>query len=160
MKDGAVSQQVVAINASGSKLDAYLSRALQYEVGRCVQDGKVQSRATIDLRSDVPLGERPPPYMLGQAEMTDTGPIHSTYVQFHLPRDSRVNTVTLNGEPVGTFTFEEQSRPGVLVAVKLPPRKKQRIAVDFTEPADDGPAHVVVQPLQYDPQVVVTDRGC
>ena len=69
--------QFVALNGSGSKLDAFLDRSLTYEVGRCVDEqGQVKSTVTVDLTNDIPLGERPPEYMVSLAKEGPTGPVN------------------------------------------------------------------------------------
>lgn len=152
---------VVAINASGSKLDAYLVRGSKYEVGRCVaEDGRVTSTVTVDLRSDVPLGDRPPEYMIGQAEQTRTGPINKTLNQIHLPNGAELTNVTLDGMPTTVFPFTEQGRPAVLVAADLLPRQRRTLTVEFTEPASDGPGDLVLQPLAKPQTSDVVDVGC
>lgn len=150
----------VVINSSGSKLDAWLNRGLIYDVGRCVSDGRVSSSVTVDLRSDVPLGERPPAYMVGYARMGRNGPVHIVTAQVHLPNGSEVTGTTLNGEDVGAFGFTEQGRPAVAVGVELPPRVTERVTISFTEPASDGPGVVQEQPLASPQSVVVRDIGC
>ena len=150
----------IVINSSGSKLDAWLNRGVVYDVGRCVQDGRVSSAVTVDLRSDVPLGERPPGYMIGQAQMGPNGPVHILTLQVHLPNGALVTGAQLNGEEVGSFGFTEQGRPAVAVGVELPPRFTERVTISFTEPASDGPAVVGEQPLATPQAVSVRDVEC
>lgn len=152
--------KAVLINASGSKLDAWLTRGVTYQVGRCPVDGRVDSAVTVNVRSDVPLGERPPPYMVGQANSVANGPVNFSLLQMHLPKGAEVTSVTLDGADVGRFTFEEQNRPSVLVALELPPRVTKRVRVGFTEPASNGPGVITDQPLASAPTNVVMDEGC
>lgn len=153
--------QAVVLNTSGSKLDAYLDRSVRYDVGRCpTENGRVESSVTVSLRSDVPLGERPPAYMVGEAETTPTGPVNTAILQLHLPNGARVQNATINGKSPGLLEFREQNRPAVLVGVDLPPRQRQEVVFTFTEPASDGPAEVTVQPLFREQQTVVADVGC
>lgn len=152
--------KAVSLNASGSKLDAWLNRSSRYDVGRCEVDGRVESSVTVTLRSDVPLGQRPPPYMIGQAQMGSNGPINFTILQVHLPKGSQVNSVTADGKQLGRFDFTEQSRPATLVAVDLEPRVTERVTVQFSEPASDGPGTLQIQPLASNEVRTVTDVPC
>jgi hypothetical protein len=150
----------VVINSTGSKLDAWLNRGATYDVGRCVTDGRVTSSVTVDLRSDVPLGERPPAYMIGSAQEGPNGPIHIVTLQVHLPNGAEVTGTTLNGEDTGSFTFTEQGRPAAAIGVELPPRVTQRVTFTFTEPASDGSGIVQEQPLATAQAATVRDVGC
>ncbi len=151
----------VAINSSGSKLDAFLKRSVTYQVGRCeVTKGRVQSRVTIRLTNDIPSGYQVPNYMISLAERGPTGPVNSTLAQMHLPNGSEFIEVTVDGESVGYSTFEEQGRASMVVAVNLPPREERIISVLFDEPANDGPGQAPSQPLGTDPQTKIVDRSC
>ncbi len=153
--------QVVLLNSSGSKLDAWLSSSVTYDVGRCLNENNaVNSSVSVDLRSDVPLGERPSPYMVGFARQGQNGPINSTFVQIYLPDGATLTSANLNGESVGRLTFTEQGRPAVLVAVDLPPRVTQRVSVSFTEPFDTGPGVITQQPLGSAQPARVRDFAC
>jgi hypothetical protein len=152
--------QPVVLNSSGSKLDAWLNRGVTYDVGRCERDGRVDSSVTVDLRSDVPLGERPPSYMIGQAPVGPNGPINIATLQVHLPNGAQVTGVSLNGEPAGVYTFTERGRPAAAFGVELPPRVTQRVTFTFTEPASDGPGIVQEQPLATTQAVTVREVGC
>lgn len=153
--------QFVAINGSGSKLDAYLSRDVTYTVGRCpTKNDQVKSSVTVNLRSDVPLGLRPPAYMMGDARQTPRGPYNLTFAQLYLPKNSEVTRVRLNGKEMSYLDFTERDRPGVLVPMVLPPRERQELIVDFVEPASEGPGVVRVQPLASPQPTTVIDAPC
>lgn len=150
----------VVLNASGSKLDAWLSRSIWYDVGRCVEAGRVKSSVSASLRSDVPLGVRPDPYMIGSARMGPNGPVNFSMLQVHLPNGAQLGRVTVDGERVDAFEFTEQGRPAAMVALELPPRETKRVTFEFTEPESDGPGQVEVQPLADTPDVVIANREC
>ncbi len=150
----------VVINGTGSKLDAFLSRKVTYTVGRCPTEGGVASAVTVSLRSDVPLGERPPSYMLGLAQPGPNGPIHVVTLQVHLPNGAQPTSVYADGEPAGLYTFTEQGRPAVAIGVELPPRVTKRITFSFTEPPAPGPGIVQEQPLASPQTATVRDAEC
>ncbi len=107
--------------------------------------------------TDIPLGERPPEYMVSLARSGPTGPIHDLLAQFHLPNGAEVETVLINGKESSSLQFEEQGRPAAAVGLTLPPREKVQVEIVFTEPASDGPGMVVMQPLADDPATQVVD---
>ncbi len=153
--------QFVALNGSGSKLDAFLDRSLTYKVGRCVDDqGRVESRVTVDLTNDIPLGERPPEYMIGRANEGQNGPINTVLAQFHLPNGAEVRDVRIGGKSVSSLQFEEQGRPSAVMGVTLPPREKVPVEVEFTEPAANGQGSVKVQPLASDQPSKIEYEEC
>ncbi len=153
--------QFVALNGSGSKLDAFLERSLMYQVGRCVDgDGQVKSTVTVDLTSDIPLGERPPEYMVSLAKEGRTGPINVVLAQMHLPNGAAIDEVKVNGKSVGYAPFQEQGRPSVVLSVKLPPRETKELTFDFWEPASEGPGGVAIQPLGNEQATQTLDTPC
>ena len=130
-------------------------------MGRCPnKNDRVTSSVTVDMMTDIPLGERPPEYMVSLARSGPTGPIHDLLAQFHLPQGSEVENVLLNGKEWSAFQFEEQGRPAAAVGVTLPPREKVQVEIVFTEPASDGPATVIMQPLSDEPVTQVVDLAC
>ena len=152
--------QFVVLDASGSKLDAFLQRSLTYEVGRCPnKNGRVTSSVTLELMTDVPLGERPPAYMLSLARSGPTGPIHDLLAQFHLPNGAEVETVRINGKETSSFQFEEQGRPAAAVGVTCP-REKVQLEIVFTEPSTDGLGTVTIQRLADEPVTQTMDLAC
>lgn len=153
--------QFVALNGSGSKLDAFLQRSLTYDVGRCVdKDGRVESTVTATLTNDIAMGERPPEYMISQARVGQTGPINVILAQFHLPNGAEVEDVRVDGKSASYLPFQEQDRPSLMLAVDLPPREPKEVTVTFTEPAGDGPGEVTIQPLASDQPTQVVDAAC
>ena len=151
-----------AINASGSKLDAYLSTSVLYEVGRCPVPGteRTQSQVTVRLNSDIPEGEDVPEYMVSLAERGPDGPINSTLAQFHLPLGAEILQVDLDGRSVGYAPFREQDRTSLVLPVELPPRVERNLVVKFLEPLAEGPGMAPAQPLVGEPDTTVIDRDC
>lgn len=151
-----------AINASGSKLDAYLSTSVSYEVGRCPMPGteRAQSQVMVRLNSDIPEGEDIPEYMISLAERGPDGPINSTLAQFHLPLGAEIVQVDLDGQSVGYVPFREQDRPSLVLAMDLAPRVGRKLVVTFLEPAAEGPGFAPAQPLVNDPDSTVINRDC
>ena len=151
--------QFVALNGSGSKLDAFLERSLTYEVGRCLNtDERVKSTVTVELENAIALGERPPEYM--RSGIGRDGTTNVILAQFHLPNGADIEKVTVTGKSVSWFPFTESGRPSAMVDVTLPPREPVSVAVRFTEPASDKAADVAVQPLATDQPTQAMDAGC
>lgn len=151
---------VVTLNSSGSKLDAWLQRSVDYEVGRCPVDGRVESRVTVTLTSAIPKGTTVPPYMVSGASSGPTGPINTAMAQVHVPNGGEILEVLVDGESVGYSTFEEQGRTSVVLDLALPPRQAHSMTVVFSEPDSPGPGVVPEQPLANPQHTTITDRGC
>lgn len=150
----------VAINGSGSKLDAWLRRSVSYEVGRCSAQGRVESRVTVRLTNAIPKGATIPEYMISLAEIGAKGPINSTLAQVHLPNGSEILEVFVDGKSVGYSTFLEQDRMSLVIQMQLSPREERSLSVSFTEPDSAGPGSAPAQPLGTEAETAITDRGC
>ena len=116
--------------------------------------------STIDLTSDIPLGERPPEYMVSLAKEGPTGPVNVVLAQMHLPNGAEIDEVRLDGKSVGYSPFDERGRPSVVLPVTLPPRETQQLTFEFTEPADAGPGQVAIQPLGSGQATEVVEAPC
>lgn len=150
----------VAINSSGSKLDAWLQHEVDYEVGRCASDGMVESRVTMTLTNAIPSGTVVAPYMISNARTGADGPINTVMAQVYVPNGGEVGEVLVDGESVGFSPFTERGRTGVVVDLTLPPREAHSLTVGFFEPDDPGPGTVNEQPLVNPQRTKVTDKGC
>lgn len=152
----------VAINSSASKLDAYLQRQLTYAVGRCSLAGTdlVRSRVTVKVTNAIPEAVSVPQYMIAQAQVGPNGPINSILAEMYLPMGAEVIDVSVDGHSSQYRPFVEEDRPAVLVPLTLPPRQSRTVTVEFLEPADEGAAHVSVQPLGAPQQTITTDAPC
>lgn len=152
--------QFVALNASASKLDAYLIRSLTYEVGGCPdENGRVTSSVTVNLKNAIPLGESPPEYML--SIFGPDGRTHVVQAQFHLPHGAEIQSVQVSGKEASAFQFEEQRRPSAMTSVKLPPQREVAVRVEFTEPGSPkGAGNVVEQPLGDPMETTIREVPC
>ncbi len=151
--------QFVVLNASGSKLDAYLERSLTYEVGRCPNtDNRVRSTVTVELENAIPLGELPPEYM--RSSLGREGTINLVLAQFHLPNGAEVVDVRVAGKSVSWQQFVEQGRESAVLGVTLRPRENVPVQVRFTEPTGDGAGSVIVQPLAREQLTGTSEMAC
>lgn len=151
----------VTLSTSNSKLDAYLDRQLEYQVGRCPDaDGQVRSQVAFQMTNAIPFGYRPPQYMIGSARRLPNGPVNTSTVQIYLPNGAEALDVSVDGQPVRNPAFVEQDRPAIAVDLTLPPRQPRRIEVEFSEPASDGPGIVEVQPLAHEQVTTVVEKPC
>lgn len=152
---------LVAINSSASKLDTYLQRSVDYEVGQCVDSrNMVRSTFTATLTNAIPKGQDLPEYVIAQAEVGSHGPVNSTLAQIHLPNRSQVLSVTVNGKPSFYAPFTEEGRPSLVLDLTLPPRKAQTVSVHFREPRLPGTASSPEQPLATAQETTISDRPC
>lgn len=150
----------VVINASGSKLDAYLEREITYSVGGCPADEMASSRVSMILTNDIPTGLELDPFVVGLAEASPDGPISRLDVQFHLPMGAVVSGVTVDGGAASWFGFLEQGRPSAVVGIDLPPRHPRTVELSFSEPESSDVPTVTVQPLANDPVVSIEAEKC
>ncbi len=68
--------------------------------------------------------------------------------------------MAIDGKSSQYQIFREQGRVAVLLNLVLPPRDERTVTVEFSEPADDGPATAPEQPLALPQQTSIVDRAC
>ena len=112
------------------------------------------------MTSAIPEGADIPNYMISLAKSGPDGPINSTLAQIYLPMHAQVLEVIVDGKSSQYQTFREQDRVAVLLALQLPPRQARTVRVEFSEPADDGPATAPQQPLANDQVTTIVDQAC
>jgi hypothetical protein len=150
----------VVINATASKLDAYLQRQIRYEVGRCDQGGEVLSRLSVTLTSDIPADAELADEVVGRAQVGPDGPLSRLQLQTHVAEGSVIDAVRVDGEPVAQSPFVEAGLPSSLVVLELSPRQPTTVTFDIVEAASQDQATVVVQPLARPAEVQVVDVPC
>ena len=154
------SVEPVLINIGWSKLDTYIEREFEYEVGRCVDGGEVTSNLTMRFTSDLPEGVELPEYVVGAVPVGPTGPVNRLILQGHLPPGAQIQELFVDGESSEYWEFVEAGRPAVGYILDLPPREEREVRVEFREPADGGPGEVLVQPMARGAAVSVTEQPC
>ena len=121
--------------------------------------GRVQGEGRPDQRH--PGGRQGSDYVAShRPNVGPNGPINSSLVQLYLPNHAQVLEVAIDGKSSQYQIFREQGRVAVLLNLVLPPRDERTVTVEFSEPADDGPATAPEQPLALPQQTSIVDRAC
>lgn len=155
------SVEPVLINIGWSKLDTFIERTFDYQVGRCpAVDGRVRSELTMTFESAIPPGTVLPPYVVGTVPKGAAGPINQVYLQTYLPPDSEVVDVLVDGKSTQWQPFEEAGRPFVGLTLALPARQAKAVKVVFNEPGSGATGQVLVQPMAKDATVTIGERPC
>lgn len=177
--DGAPFLRTVLVNASGTKLDAYLETSLTYRVTECsgsVRRTSVTFRVRntapatglpdyVVVRGDLPLGA----YVRGQNKVD---------LQFLVTKGATVTAATLDDETMGLPLPEDEfpasipvntsgeilgsgqqaGLPSYGLSLDLKPGQSRVVTLSLEEPPTTRTAEVVVQPL-VKPTVLTVDPG-
>ena len=154
------SVQPVVLNSTESKLDTYLDREITYTVERCDIGGRMPSTLEVTLVSDIPEGADLPSDVLGKATISDEGPESTIQLQVHTSEDAALEGVTVDGEPLAVFGFEEQGRPAFAMDLTLLPRQPTAVVLTMNEPTSTRVPEVVQQPLARPAEVSIVDGPC
>ncbi len=154
---------LVINNSAGGKLDYYLERSLDYELGPC-QGGLRPTKVRIRLTNDVPGGELPT-YVTNRLDSPHRP--HATgsnllWVSLYAGVGAKLRAARLDGERVSVISEIERSHPVYSMLVELDPRQSRTLELDLTEPAAAGPPLTPVQPLvrPQHTRVIRDPRGC
>jgi hypothetical protein len=141
---------VLSRNANPSKIDAFLSRTIDYDVQWEPSTGQVRSRVVVTLRNDAPAAGLPA-LVIGAAVALPPG-TNRTQLSVVSPFDA-VGTM-VDGQPVGSSSREDLDglrRHSVLV--DLPPGAERTVVVDLEGSVEPGPTYRLQwlnQPLLQD----------
>ncbi|MEU0481194.1 DUF4012 domain-containing protein [Streptosporangium sp. NPDC006013] len=154
---------LVVNNSAGGKLDYYLERSLDYELGPC-RGGLRSSTVRIRLTNDVPGGTLPS-YVTGRLDSPRSGHTPGSnllWVSLYGGLSARMTAVRLDGDQVKVIRETERSHPVYSALLEFAPGQSRRLEFDFTELASDDPPLVPVQPLVRPQRTRVTQdpRGC
>jgi len=154
---------LVVNNSAGGKLDYYLERALDYELGPC-RGGLRSSTVRIGLTNDVPRRSLPS-YVTGRLD--DPGRRHVPgsnllWVSLYGGLGARMTAARLDGDRVAVIRETERSHPVYSALLEFAPGQSRTLELDFTELASGEPPRVPVQPLVRPQRTRVTQdpRGC
>jgi hypothetical protein len=148
-------------SATGTKLDYYLDRALDYQAGSC---SAAQRSSTISVRL---LNAAPrqglPAYVrlrgdrdLGRKEAVERVPQNRLFVFIHATAGAALVGATIDGKPAALGSGVERGHAVFSVELTLNPGVPRTIAVHLSEPTAPGPAQTKVQPMAR-PQRTVFD---
>ncbi len=154
--------QVAIGNASGSKLDYYLRREIDYTSGDCRGDTR-ESTITVTLTNTLDETTGLTDYVaggLGTELSVDKG-TNLANVEFLATKGAVLKEMTLGD--AGAFYVEQtlHGRPYYSTRVGIAPGQSATITLKIDEPtAAAGEAEVPVQPLVDDPTVTVDVPAC
>jgi hypothetical protein len=140
---------LVINNSAGTKLDYYLERSLDYELGPCRADGNRVSKVRIRLRNDVPRG-RLPSYVterLDHPQHRAAVGSNLLWVSFYAGVDAKLGRARLDGKPAEVIKEVERSHPVFSAMLELAPRQARTLEFVMVEPASATQPVVPVQPL-------------
>ncbi|WP_326829767.1 DUF4012 domain-containing protein [Streptosporangium sp. NBC_01810] len=155
---------LVVNNSAGGKLDYYLERSLDYELGPC-RGGLRPSTVRIRLTNDVPRGTTLPSYVTGRLDVPRRSHLPGSnllWVSLYGGSGARMTEARLDGHRTGVIREIERSHPVYSALVEFTPGQSRRLEFDFSEPASAEPPLVPVQPLVRPQRTRVTQdqRGC
>ena len=144
------------VNATGGKLDYYLTRAMTYTRQGCGAGST--STSTFTLANEVPAGPLP-----GYVTLRLDKPGYRTrpgdnkvLLSYYGTPGSRVTAVTLDGRPVMAAPSSERGLPVLTLPVELARGARHTVTVTAEEPARAGRTEILRQPAVH--PVTVTTR--
>ncbi len=155
--------QLVVNNSAGGKLDYYLDRSLDYELGPCRAGSRV-SKVRIGLSNNVPDGTLPG-YVTSRLDSPGRPHVAGSnllWVSLYASVGAKLTGVRLDGQPFSVSTRSERSHPVYSLLLELAPKQSRTLELDLLEPVSDRPPVVPVQPLARSQRTrIQTDpRGC
>ena len=139
---------VVTSNAGASKIDLYLQRHLQYDVGWDPATGAVSAKLTATLQNTAPASGLPD-YVIGNAVNLPSG-TNRSFVSIYSP--FRLDGAKLNGQPVTMQSEVELARAVYSTFVDIPPGGTVTLELDLQGQLTLG---LPFYPLRMQPQPLV-----
>ncbi|GGO65611.1 DUF4012 domain-containing protein [Nonomuraea cavernae] len=155
---------LVVNNSGGNKLDYYLKRSLEYELGPCRADGTRVSRVRVGLFNDVPRGKLAP-YASGRLDSPNRHHARGSnllWVSLFASVGSKSGGMKIDGKPANLFREVERSHPVYSTMLELGPRQTRTLEFLMLEPVTAAPPRVPVQPLVHPQrtQIIENPDGC
>ncbi|MEU8245984.1 DUF4012 domain-containing protein [Nonomuraea sp. NPDC048916] len=155
---------LVVNNSAGNKLDYYLKRSLDYELGPCRADGTRVTRVRVRLFNDVPHGKLPA-YASSRLDSPDRDHAMGSnmlWVSLFAAVGAKNGGMKIDGKPASLFREVERSHPVYSTMLELGPRQTRTLELLLLEPATAAPPRVPVQPLvrpQHN-RIIENPDGC
>ncbi|MDO8732882.1 MAG: DUF4012 domain-containing protein [Actinomycetota bacterium] len=151
---------VVSNNSAGSKMDAFVSTAIDYRVGSC-SDATRQSTIAITLTNNAPKGL---PRGLGTYDRYDdySAPANSTstVLAVYPPVNSNFNSATIDGKNAPMYLGHERNRQVWYIYLPINQGQKRVLDVSFGQPRVLGvAARVITQSMAIDPEISIADEA-
>ncbi|HST46805.1 DUF4012 domain-containing protein [Jatrophihabitans sp.] len=148
------------VNATGGKLDYYLTRSMTYSRQGCGAGST--STSTFTLANEVPAGPLP-----GYVTLRLDAPGYRTrpgdnkvLVSYYGTPGSQIATVTLDGRPVVTMPSSEHGLVVLTLPVELARGARHTVTVTAIEPARAARTEILRQPAVHPVSVTTQLPGC
>jgi Protein of unknown function (DUF4012) len=134
------------VNATGGKLDYYLSRAMSYSRRGCGAGST--STSTFTLANQVPAGPLPDyvTLRLDRPSYPTRAGDDKVLLSYYGTPGSRIDSVTLDGRPVIAMPTSERGLSVVTLPLELARRSQHTVTVTATEPARANQTQIIRQP--------------
>jgi hypothetical protein len=152
-------EEVVVTNDSATKLDYFLHRSVTYTRSSC---SATSATVSLTLHNAAPR-KGLPAYMTKGVQWGDAPhPPGSEYliVSLYSTQGATVSGVTLDGQPLGTYTASDRGHPITETIVTIKPGQTLTEVFTVNEPAASGPVRVPVQPLAQPMTLRVDSPTC
>ena len=159
-ESAAPNAEVVVNNASGGKIDYYVSRTLTYSAEGCSSPSR-DSRITVALTSSAPR-DGLPEYVAGRLDADPEGPPGTVreLVALYATTGASLRAVSVGGVPQAVTLGRERGHPVFLVDAQVAPGATAVVTFDLLEPTTEGAARVPVQPMVGPAQVSAAVPEC
>jgi hypothetical protein len=133
-------------DATGGKMDYYLTSAISVASAVCRADGVPTSRVTVTLKNTAPAnaGTSLPSYVTGAGAFGVSPGTISTRVAVYGPKNGLLTATSSEGADYPTRSGTDSSRPVSLFTVDLPPGASKTVDVDFLDSEQVLPNAVVI----------------
>ncbi|GAB2478931.1 DUF4012 domain-containing protein [Jatrophihabitans fulvus] len=149
---------LVLNNASGGKIDFYLTRELAYTRTGCGSSRDIV--ATVKLTNNAPASGLPP-YVVGRADDPPPGAKPGDVRQvmdFYASAGAQLLGVTMDGRRTSAAELRDLGRPLFRMELEIPRGTTRTIILHLREPAGDGRPAVVWQQPGVTPLAVTTEQ--
>jgi hypothetical protein len=160
---------MAVINASGNKLDYYLSGALRYDLLGCRPDGSRDTRITVTLTNSTPAGGAGLPLVVAERLDLTSGPrspAHAKggqdydYLQVYGAAGARLISVQQDGKPIQAWTGAERGHPVYRIGVATNPQSTTVVTFDLVEPASSAPVRTFASPMVKSVPILADATQC
>jgi hypothetical protein len=152
-------------SATGSKLDYYLDRSLDYQAGSCSGPNR-DSTITVRLLNSAPRHGLPP-YVrlrgdrdLGRKDEVERVPQSRLFVFIHATAGAALVGATVDGKPAQVGAGVERGHSVFSLELTLNPGVPRTITLHLSEPTSAGQAQTKVQPMARPQRTILSVPAC
>ncbi|GAA1880440.1 DUF4012 domain-containing protein [Streptantibioticus ferralitis] len=153
--------ELVINNAAASKLDYYLVRRLEYQLGTC-KNGSRPSTVRIQLTNTAPRSGLPD-YVVNRSD--DPGHPHIrgsnfSWVSFYATRGAQLVGASLDSQPQLMSVDEERDHTVLSTTMEILPGRTRVLDLHLLEPASDAAPLMPTQPLARGQTTTLSTQSC